>query len=116
YSLFNIHAILGITTCKFIPSHYLEAVYFNPALLSGEDTVFYCYLYAKFNPKIEVINLDKEVVYYRLLNENSVSRGKFSYDFNIAQRLDVLEDRKSTRLNSSHVSISYAVFCLKKKK
>src|SRR5207249_10133128 len=28
----------------------------------------------------------------------------------------VLLDRKSTRLNSSHVSISYAVFCLKKKK
>src|SRR5436305_10018758 len=28
----------------------------------------------------------------------------------------VLRDRKSTRLNSSHVRISYAVFCLKKKK
>src|SRR5690349_23972336 len=27
-----------------------------------------------------------------------------------------LQDRKSTRLNSSHVEISYAVFCLKKKK
>src|SRR5690606_41286163 len=27
----------------------------------------------------------------------------------------VLKDRKSTRLNSSHVKISYAVFCLKKK-
>src|SRR5262245_64495036 len=27
-----------------------------------------------------------------------------------------LEDRKSTRLNSSHLGISYAVFCLKKKK
>src|SRR5436305_12686899 len=27
----------------------------------------------------------------------------------------MLEDRKSTRLNSSHVRISYAVFCLKKK-
>ena len=27
----------------------------------------------------------------------------------------ILKDRKSTRLNSSHVSISYAVFCLKKK-
>src|SRR5690625_6737963 len=26
------------------------------------------------------------------------------------------KDRKSTRLNSSHVAISYAVFCLKKKK
>src|SRR5690606_41642338 len=39
-----------------------------------------------------------------------------------AQRLDVVaghrdpQDRKSTRLNSSHVKISYAVFCLKKKK
>src|SRR3712207_7173917 len=29
---------------------------------------------------------------------------------------DVLGDRKSTRLNSSHANISYAVFCLKKKK
>src|SRR5690242_20853918 len=27
-----------------------------------------------------------------------------------------IKDRKSTRLNSSHMSISYAVFCLKKKK
>src|SRR5689334_24050908 len=30
-------------------------------------------------------------------------------------RADRLPDRKSTRLNSSHSSISYAVFCLKKK-
>src|SRR5690348_15852507 len=30
--------------------------------------------------------------------------------------MKLIEDRKSTRLNSSHPSISYAVFCLKKKK
>src|SRR2546430_12481140 len=30
--------------------------------------------------------------------------------------LSMLKDRKSTRLNSSHSQISYAVFCLKKKK
>src|SRR3989442_9314451 len=37
--------------------------------------------------------------------------------FGMAQRAQVamLADRKSTRLNSSHVRISYAVFCLKKK-
>src|SRR3712207_7510102 len=29
---------------------------------------------------------------------------------------DLVRDRKSTRLNSSHANISYAVFCLKKKK
>src|SRR6201989_3697012 len=33
-----------------------------------------------------------------------------------ARRRVRAEDRKSTRLNSSHVEISYAVFCLKKKK
>src|SRR5690625_6494976 len=32
------------------------------------------------------------------------------------QLLEPVGDRKSTRLNSSHVAISYAVFCLKKKK
>src|SRR5256885_10559385 len=34
----------------------------------------------------------------------------------ISQVSLVLPDRKSTRLNSSHLVISYAVFCLKKKK
>src|SRR5690349_24001204 len=45
------------------------------------------------------------------------------YPFDHIKNLPVLvihgdkdEDRKSTRLNSSHVEISYAVFCLKKKK
>src|SRR3712207_7523740 len=32
------------------------------------------------------------------------------------QQFEKTEDRKSTRLNSSHANISYAVFCLKKKK
>src|SRR5699024_11889673 len=36
-------------------------------------------------------------------------------DVKVSKRLKS-QDRKSTRLNSSHVSISYAVFCLKKKK
>src|SRR3989442_7058952 len=36
--------------------------------------------------------------------------------FHAARRAALRQDRKSTRLNSSHVRISYAVFCLKKKK
>src|SRR3712207_7123643 len=34
----------------------------------------------------------------------------------VVQPHAIFEDRKSTRLNSSHANISYAVFCLKKKK
>ena len=42
----------------------------------------------------------------------------FTEEKTINLRCDIIEprDRKSTRLNSSHVVISYAVFCLKKKK
>src|SRR5207249_8821016 len=48
------------------------------------------------------------------------SRPKFPYQARFQlrasrQRSEKVLDRKSTRLNSSHVSISYAVFCLKKK-
>src|SRR3712207_8203226 len=40
----------------------------------------------------------------------------FDYHFDLGASLAPLrEDRKSTRLNSSHANISYAVFCLKKK-
>src|SRR5438874_5143773 len=40
-------------------------------------------------------------------------RGRSVYRMELAAPI---RDRKSTRLNSSHVEISYAVFCLKKKK
>src|SRR5256885_12151109 len=38
------------------------------------------------------------------------------YDLKSGGVASILRDRKSTRLNSSHLVISYAVFCLKKKK
>src|SRR5439155_15161789 len=45
----------------------------------------------------------------RIRNDMARSRGLTPAEADIAVR-----DRKSTRLNSSHVAISYAVFCLKK--
>src|SRR6266699_4906304 len=38
----------------------------------------------------------------------------FTFNVQTATNRQMLADRKSTRLNSSHVRISYAVFCLKK--
>src|SRR5437773_6830217 len=40
----------------------------------------------------------------------------FNFDLVVISCILALLDRKSTRLNSSHITISYAVFCLKKKK
>src|SRR5256885_10921415 len=47
------------------------------------------------------------------------SKRRRLYSFNLGEPLGeycTASDRKSTRLNSSHLVISYAVFCLKKKK
>src|SRR5258707_10477875 len=45
-----------------------------------------------------------------------IAHGRPDQDFNRQQQVRDGLDRKSTRLNSSHANISYAVFCLKKKK
>src|SRR5258707_5262868 len=45
-----------------------------------------------------------------------VSFGDRTLKCRALEHADFSEDRKSTRLNSSHANISYAVFCLKKKK
>src|SRR5699024_12122189 len=65
---------------------------------------------------INFMAIDKPIKTLAMTSAN-VSEGKSTITDNIAvvwaqtgQRVD----RKSTRLNSSHVSISYAVFCLKK--
>src|SRR5256885_12638297 len=49
---------------------------------------------------------------WAMRNQNKAS----SFTPGPAQQVDSTLDRKSTRLNSSHLVISYAVFCLKKKK
>src|SRR5690242_21491578 len=49
---------------------------------------------------------------YPLVDLEVMSFQASSRNYNAA---GLQEDRKSTRLNSSHMSISYAVFCLKKK-
>src|SRR5205814_9594009 len=51
-----------------------------------------------------------------LVDEITRADGKcFAVAVDVTSRDDVHRDRKSTRLNSSHLGISYAVFCLKKK-
>ena len=58
-------------------------------------------------------NLSKPYVLLR--KKNKLPAERYSVDFELEYGKATLEDRKSTRLNSSHKPISYAVFCLKKK-
>src|SRR3989442_8389119 len=74
--------------------------------------------------RVAVANLptawgDFRIAGYRSLNSDeefvALFKGELRRDTPTLVRIKVGVDRKSTRLNSSHVRISYAVFCLKKK-
>src|SRR5258705_7169792 len=62
------------------------------------------------NRVFKYLNTTKD---YKLIYDGESREGDFSAYCNSNW---AGEDRKSTRLNSSHLGISYAVFCLKKKK
>src|SRR5436309_9938683 len=59
------------------------------------------------------IPTDRRTIYVMLASKVNNSWVMKNYTYTAAGSC---KDRKSTRLNSSHVKISYAVFCLKKKK
>src|SRR5690625_6552346 len=71
----------------------------------------------KLAQKISILNQSNHI-HLKLTVRELVSFGRFPYSKGKLTKEDwaKVEDRKSTRLNSSHVAISYAVFCLKKKK
>src|SRR5690625_5911519 len=64
-------------------------------LIHGDNLLALKALENNFSNKVKLINIDPP--------------------YNTGTAFEHYEDRKSTRLNSSHVAISYAVFCLKKK-
>src|SRR5690348_17749702 len=77
--------------------------------------------------RVEVIDRERLVAGCRLRQDSSLGAGghevveddrvwRVVAQLAAAAEARGHEDRKSTRLNSSHPSISYAVFCLKKKK
>src|SRR3989442_7242102 len=57
----------------------------------------------------------KDRLWPKLWTEVSLIRETSVHSFGHSRSLPLSIDRKSTRLNSSHVRISYAVFCLNKK-
>src|SRR5207253_11231853 len=87
------------------------------------STLFpYTTLFRSVLRHIRTVNPDQQVIIYSAACDPKTEQQVLALGITEVVKkscsLDHLEeaDRKSTRLNSSHVAISYAVFCLKKKK
>src|SRR5699024_2019399 len=90
-SLLNLNRIASITVCKVIPKEIILLQKFRDYLRSGEDTVFYSELFVNSRPRLKVVPIEEEAIYYRRIRENSVSRKTSSFDFLVFQRLEILE-------------------------
>src|SRR5690625_6490553 len=89
--------------------------YIEKAIKIDNTNIKYWKLYASINQKLRDFN-SAAIGYTKCVE---LADNNLSYWLNLADTLLKIakwqEDRKSTRLNSSHVAISYAVFCLKTK-
>src|SRR3712207_8824522 len=69
-----------------------------------------------FRSMSKPITLDEETTVYNAIINLFLNDVGTIFVENNGYLVGAVSDRKSTRLNSSHANISYAVFCLKKKK
>src|SRR3712207_3667152 len=115
----------GITPDIFVPEDTTNITsYYKQASMSGLILQF-AFTYTDDNrPKLNNFKEMMELNDY-LVKQNMVEKFATYADGHGLQRRNLMikksyplleRDRKSTRLNSSHANISYAVFCLKKKK
>src|SRR5260221_2775497 len=76
--------------------------------------IFFFFFNDTATTEIYTLSLHDALPIYEFVSGTTVTYEKIAgFEFNLST---ATRDRKSTRLNSSHTVISYAVFCLKKKK
>src|SRR5437870_10669527 len=103
---------MSVCLCAFLYNHFYSFFFFNHTAtteiytLSLHDALPIC-VFSKVAEQFRLAIKDQ-----RLADRLRQRPGRILVKLDATGPLD----RKSTRLNSSHVAISYAVFCLKKKK
>jgi len=105
----ELHSVLTMNACKIIPSRLVKTQRYDADLKSGEDVVFFTTLFVLNFLKVKVIPVEENVIYYRYLRENSVSRKEDSFDFNISQRLEVMKRLDELLVEANDVSLQHFI-------
>lgn len=100
----SLDKVATINACKLIPTHYLKNVQFDPCLKSGEDIVFFAELFIKYNFTFKVAPISDNVIYFRRLLPNTISRQKISFDFFVKQRLEVINKLNQLLITTNDVN------------
>lgn len=93
----DIPVALTYSVGKMLPTALAREIGFDPELRNGEDIAFYIRFFMRHPLKIQVCPLDAHATYYRAVVPGSMSRQAPSYDFNVTQRLDILQRLEDLR-------------------
>lgn len=88
----TIRDAIVITQNKTIPTVNVKKSAFNPELTNGVDIAYYANFYPENDFEFYVVDKNIQANYYRLLRPGSISRQNLSYEFNINNRLKVIND------------------------
>lgn len=87
----DVTSALTMNACKLAPTYMIKNTHYNPTLKSGEDVLYWSELLNSFHPKVFLVHNYEQANYKRVIRDNSVSRKAESYEFNVQQRLEVIQ-------------------------
>ncbi|MEH7348648.1 glycosyltransferase [Gottfriedia acidiceleris] len=105
-SLLSIHSVTSMNASKIIPTKYIKQQKFEESLKSGEDVLFFTKLFIEHPFKLKIVPIRKKAIYYRFLRKDSISRREMSFEFNVIERLDVIE-KLNKSIKDLHSKVSY---------
>ena len=97
----DVSPAITLNACKLVPFELVSKIKYDDSLKSGEDVVYWMEVIAKSQPTLKIVPFEAGCIYYRTLKANSVSRQKETYDFNVSQRLRVIQGLYKTLVNST---------------
>lgn len=97
----DVTSLLTMNACKLMPSFYIKQLRYNPIMKSGEDVCFFTRYFLRYSPVLTLNAAKEGAIYYRTIRPGSVSRKVFSFEFNVRQRVEVIN---SINLVASKVS------------
>ena len=99
-----------ITTAKILPTMAVKATDFNPNINNGVDVSYYARLYPKHHFEFYFVDKSEEAIYYRIRRSGSISRQEYSFQFNVLDRLKVMDDINESYLNVEKSDKEYRKF------
>ncbi|RUR27816.1 glycosyltransferase [Vreelandella andesensis] len=94
----DVTSLLTMNACKLFPTFYIKQLRYELSMKSGEDVCFFTRYFIKYSPELSLVPASKGAIYYRTLRQGSVSRKASSFDFNVKQRIDVINSINSSAL------------------